>query len=215
MMDSLQLLNDDPDLKTYVLLDYRLGLKLHALGLNSIAVVLQGNCSVDFSLPFLPGGKGLPWDKHLRALPVGTLPCVTALLASGSAFVALVPVSLPLVRPGKQPGMSQLPSSRQPSLHGQQRVPCSQGRRCRHRARCPCPWGARPVGRAGRARCRGRGGHRRPHGLHFAVWLRREAGGSASSPQVRRLGGREEPLAPAPPAPLAPPRGSAAALALL
>lgn len=75
LMDSLQLLNDDPDLKTYVLLDYRLGLKLHALGLNSIAVVLQGNCSVDFSLPFLPGGKGLPWDKHLRALPVGTLPC--------------------------------------------------------------------------------------------------------------------------------------------
>lgn len=140
---------------------------------------------------------------------------VTAPLASGSAFVALVPVSLPLVRPGKQPGMSQLPSSRQPSLHVQQSVLCSQGRRYRHRPRCPCPWGARPVGRAGRARCRGRGGHRRPHGLHFAVWLRREAGGSASSPQVRRLGGREEPLAPAPPAPLAPPRGSAAAPALL
>lgn len=44
----------------------------------------------------------------------------------------------------------------------------------------------------------GRGGHRRPHRLHFAVWLRREAGGSASSPQVRCLGrGRtEEPARP-------------------
>lgn len=58
--------------------------------------------------------------------------------------------------------------------------------------------GRGPRGPGGAGSVPGRGGHRRPHRLHFAVWLRREAGGSASSPQVRCLGrGRtEEPARP-------------------
>ena len=39
-LTTCQLLNYDVDLKTHVLLDNRLDLELHALGLNSIAVVL-------------------------------------------------------------------------------------------------------------------------------------------------------------------------------
>lgn len=118
----------------------------------------------------------------------------TVPLASGSAFVTLGPVNLPLVRPEGRPGISQPSFSETGRTRTDSKGFCI-GRAVTAGTGCGAPARGEhgPWAGPGRARCQGRGGHRRPHRLHFAVWLRREAEGSASSPQVSRLGGREEP----------------------
>lgn len=74
---------------------------------------------MDFPFPFLAGGKGLPWESIS-----GRFPCDTAPLASGSALVALEPLSLPLVRPEGQPAIPQLSSSETGEPAQQQRALC-------------------------------------------------------------------------------------------
>lgn len=169
-LTTCQLLNNDLNIKCSVLLDNRIDLVLHALGLTLLQQCCKGRCSVDFSLPFPGAWLRTPAGWRRLELPLLSASPDNFIGKSLCGSVALESLCTYLTAVLKQNWVyCSFPSARWGKLaewSGCRRA-VATGRRCGVASALPRPGHGNPAhgeqdpwAGPGRARCRGRGGCR-------------------------------------------------------